>query len=84
MPFLPLHMYQSVEAPGNFIIGMSRIHMDYVLEHTSLKDVVIMLLDEQIIIEDSNSRPSPDLPDKERKWLVGELSKLEVSRMEHK
>lgn len=51
IPFLPLHLYKVVDAIGGYVIGMSKIHMDYVLDNINVTGKVIVVLDDQIIIE---------------------------------
>jgi hypothetical protein len=33
IPFLPFHLVSNIDAIQSYLIGMSRIHMDYVLRH---------------------------------------------------
>jgi len=36
IPFLPFHLAHHIEAIGGYVIGMSRIHMDYVQHSINL------------------------------------------------
>jgi len=55
IPFLPLHLCKVVDAIGGYVIGMSKFHMDYVLDNTNVTGKVIVILDDQIIIEETDS-----------------------------
>lgn len=56
------------------MIGMSKIHMDYVVENTNGK--VIVLLEEEIVLE--QGLEEIEMPQAARRWLEGELQAVGV------
>lgn len=44
-------MEKVIDMIGGYVVGMSALHTDYILENYNLNGKVIILLDDQIILE---------------------------------
>ena len=81
IPFLPFHLVNNVDAIHGYIIGMSRIHMDYIIEHFPMNERVLYDLDQNVIIE-NGGKSQVDLPAQVHELLTNRLACLGFRRKE--
>ncbi len=77
--FLPLHLWQTIDAVGGYLIGIPRTCFNMAIEHCEMRDKVLVDLDNKTLLAGELANPTP-LPPCLAEFLRQQLTPLVLAK----